>query len=47
MQADTRSLDINLKTVREGYECMNVFDHIVKRSTLIAPSNVTFEIIEY
>ncbi|HAK16481.1 MAG TPA: hypothetical protein DCM65_09555 [Acinetobacter junii] len=47
MQADTRSLDINLKTVREGYECMNVFDHIVKRSTLIAPSNVTFEVIEY
>ena len=47
MQADTRSLDINLKTVRDGYECMNVFDHIVKRSTLIAPSNVTFEVIEY
>ena len=47
MQADTRSLDINLKTVREGYECMNVFDHIVKRSTLIAPRNVTFEVIEY
>lgn len=47
MQADTRSLDINLKTVRDGYECMNVFNHIVKISTLIAPSNVTFEVIEY
>lgn len=47
MQADTRSLFINLKTVRNGYECMNVFDYIVKRSTLIAPSNVTFEVIEY
>ena len=47
MQADTRSLDINLKTVRDGYECMNVFDRIVKRSTLIAPSNVTFEVIGY
>lgn len=47
MQVDTRSMVINLKTVRNGYECMNVFDHIVKRSTLIAPSNVTFEVIEY
>jgi len=47
MQADTRSLGINLKTVRDGYECMNVFDHITKRSTLIAPSNVTFEVVEY
>lgn len=47
MQAGTRALRINLKTVRDGYECMNVFDHIVKRSTLIAPSNVTFEVIEY
>jgi len=47
MQADTRSLHINLKTVRDGYECMNVFDCTVKRLTLIAPSNVTFEVVEY
>lgn len=47
IQAETRSLHINLKTVRDGYECLNAFDHIVKRSTLIAPSNVTFEVIEY
>lgn len=47
MDANTRSLHINLKTVRDGYECIHVFDHIVKRSTLIAPSNVTFEVIEY
>lgn len=47
MQVDTRSLSINLKTVRADYECMNVFDHTVIRSTLVAPSNVTFEAIEY
>ena len=47
MQAETRSLHINLKTVRDGYECANAFDHIVKRLTLVAPSNVTFEVIEY
>ncbi|MBO6228129.1 MAG: hypothetical protein J6N68_10785, partial [Shewanella sp.] len=47
MQPETRSLYINLKTVRDGYECTNVFDHTVIRSTLIAPSNVTFEAIEY
>lgn len=47
MQAETRSLQINLKTVRDGYECLYAFDHIVKRSTLIAPTNITFEVIEY
>lgn len=47
MQAETRSLHINLKTVRDGYECLNAFDHTGIRSTLIAPSNVTFEVIEY
>ena len=47
MQAETRSLHINLKTVRDGYECLNAFDHVAKRATLIAPTNVTFEVIEY
>lgn len=47
MQAGTRSLHINIKTVRDGYECLYAFDHIVMRSTLVAPSNVTFEVIEY
>lgn len=47
MQADTRSLGINLKTVRDGYECLYAFNHTVIRSTLVAPSNVTFQVIEY
>lgn len=47
MQVDTRALHINLKTVRDGYECINAFDHTALRSTLIAPTNVTFEVIEY
>lgn len=47
MQAETRSLHINLKTVRDGYECLHAFDHVAKRVTLIAPTNVTFEVIGY
>ncbi|WP_218956381.1 phage tail protein, partial [Acinetobacter sp. YH12073] len=47
MQVDTRQIHILLKTIRDDYECVNAFDHVVKRSTLIAPSNVTFEAIEY
>ena len=46
MQAGTRTLRINLKTVRDGYECLNAFDHTVRISNLIAPQNVTFEVIE-
>lgn len=47
MQVDTRSLLVNLKTVRNGYECLYAFDHTVICSTLVAPSNVTFQVIEY
>lgn len=47
MDANTRSIHVNLKTVRDGYECLYAFDHTVIRSNLIAPTNVTFEIIEY
>lgn len=47
MTANTRSLHINLRTMRDGHECLNAFDHITKRSTLIPPSNVTFEVIGY
>lgn len=47
MQVDTRSLHVNLKTVRDGYECLYAFDHTVICSTLVAPTNVTFEAIEY
>lgn len=46
MQANTRSLHINLKTVRDGYECINAFNHIVRIANLTPPSNVTFEVIE-
>lgn len=46
MQVETRSLSINLKTVREGYECLNAFEHTVRISNLIAPQNVTFEVIK-
>lgn len=47
MQVDTRSLHVNLKTVRDGYECLYAFNHTVICSTLVAPTNVTFEAIEY
>ncbi|OOW12787.1 hypothetical protein [Acinetobacter sp. MF4640] len=47
MQVNARSIHVILKTVRDGYECLYAFDHIVMRSTLVAPSNVTFEVIEY
>lgn len=47
MQVDIRSLHVNLKTVRDGYECLYAFNHTVIRSTLVAPSNVTFQVIEY
>ena len=47
MQAETQSLHINLKTVREGYESINSFDHSVIKPKLVAPTNVAFEIIEY
>ena len=46
MQIGVRALHINLKTVRDGYDCINAFDHTVRISNLIAPQNVTFEVIE-
>ena len=46
MQAGTRALRINLKTVRDGYECLNIFNHTVVISNLTAPTDVTFEVIE-
>ena len=47
MQISTQKLHISLKTVRDGYECLYAFNHTVIRSTLFAPTNVTFEVIEY
>lgn len=46
MQANTRSLQVSLKTARDGYECLNVFNHIVKRTTLTPPSDVEFQVIK-
>lgn len=46
MQVGVRSIHINLKTVRDGFECINVFDHAVLISNLIPPQNVQFEVIE-
>ena len=46
MQVGVRSIHINLKTVREGFECINMFDHTVLISNLIPPQNVEFEVIE-
>lgn len=46
MQVDTRNIRVLLKTVRDTYECMNAFDHVVRLSNLVAPADVTFEVIE-
>src|SRR5690606_11791734 len=46
MQNGARALHINLKTVRNDYECINAFEHVVRISNLIAPQNVTFEVVE-
>lgn len=47
MQAETRSIEVTVKTVRDGYECLYAFDHTIILLTLVAPSNVTFTAIEY
>lgn len=47
MQAGTAYIDVRLKTVRDGYECLNAFEHKIIRSNLVAPSNIAFEVIEY
>ncbi|WP_104471231.1 hypothetical protein [Acinetobacter indicus] len=46
MQNSVNSIHIILKTIRDGYECINAFDHIVRISNLTAPADVTFEVIE-
>ncbi|CAM2991312.1 hypothetical protein [Acinetobacter celticus] len=44
MQADTRTVEIVLKTVRDGYECLNPFIHIVELSQFFsAPFDLTVE----
>lgn len=46
MDANTRKITIVLKTERDGFECLNLFEHSVLISNLIAPQNVSFEVIE-
>lgn len=46
MQNSVDTIHIILKTIRDGYECINAFDHIVRISNLTAPADVTFEVIE-
>ncbi|QCS11887.1 hypothetical protein E3H47_04935 [Acinetobacter radioresistens] len=44
MQAATRTVSITLKTVRDGYECLNLFMHTVELSQFFsAPYNLTVE----
>lgn len=44
MQADTRFVKVTLKTVRDGYECLQPFEHIFELSQFFsAPYNITAE----
>lgn len=44
MQVDTRTVEIVLKTVRDSYECLNPFTHIVELSQFFsAPYDLTVE----
>lgn len=45
MQADTRFVKITLKTVRDGYECLQPFAHTVELSQFFsAPYNITYTV---
>ena len=46
MSANTRKITIILKTERDGFECLNPFEHSILISNLTAPQNVNFEVIE-
>ena len=44
IQADTRTVEIVLKTIRDGYECLNPFTHAVELSQFFsAPYDLTVE----
>lgn len=45
MNANTRSIEITLKTARNGYECMQAFNHTVELSTFFsAPYDIEFTV---
>ncbi|MCL6243246.1 hypothetical protein M5F04_01460, partial [Acinetobacter sp. ANC 7200] len=42
MQAATKTVEITLKTIRDGYECLQPFEHIIELSLFFsAPYNIT------
>ncbi|OAL78984.1 hypothetical protein AY606_06035 [Acinetobacter sp. SFB] len=44
MQASTRTVRVTLKTIRDGYECLNPFNHTIELSQFFsAPYNLTVE----
>jgi hypothetical protein len=44
MQAETRSIEVTAKTVRDGYECLQPFEYIVELSEFFsAPYDLTVE----
>lgn len=48
MQAETRSIEVTAKTVRDGYESYQYFQHIVQLSTFFtAPYNITYAVREF
>ena len=47
MQPDTRTIEVILKTVRDGYECLNPFMHTFELSTFFsAPYDIYYEVKE-
>ncbi|WEI20150.1 hypothetical protein PY247_10740 [Acinetobacter proteolyticus] len=47
MQAETRSIDVTAKTVRDGYDSYQYFKHIVELSTFFsAPYNIAYSVRE-
>ena len=45
MDANTRTIEITLKTLRDGYECLNPFFHTVELSQFFsAPYNITYTV---
>ena len=47
MQAETRSIEVTAKTVRDGYDSYQYFKHTVELSTFFsAPYNITYSVRE-
>lgn len=45
MQPDTRTIEVILKTTRDGYECIHAFVHIFELSTFFsAPYNISYKV---